>query len=64
MQSYYEINVSKDGRHMFATHPRSLQDEERALKCLKLMRKKFPVSEGYNVSMTYWNCKGQTKEGW
>jgi len=50
----YEINVSQNGRHLFATHERSMSNMllEDALDMLHLMSDKFPKSEGYEVTMT------------
>ncbi len=50
----YEINVSQNGRHLFATHERSMSNKllEQALDMMHLMCDKFPESEGYKVTMT------------
>tara|TARA_B110000285_G_C14540642_1_gene344820 strand:+ start:161 stop:499 length:339 start_codon:yes stop_codon:yes gene_type:complete len=49
----YEINVSLDGQHFFATHPRSLDGlEQDAIDMYRLMVLKFPESEGYKVSVS------------
>lgn len=58
MQSHYEINVSKNGLHLFATAPRSILSEVVAVKMVSLFREKFPESEGYSISMTYWKTEG------
>lgn len=50
----YEINVSLNGRHYFATHPRSLRDgdsEDNAVTVAQNLRDRFPASEGYKVEM-------------
>lgn len=47
---YYEINVSLNGRHFFATAPRSITYHELAKEMVKLFIEKFPVEEGYAVS--------------
>lgn len=62
MQSHYEINVSRYGKHFFATHPRSLTDENTARKVLQVMRELFIKSDGYEVTISYWDCRGQTPE--
>lgn len=49
---HYEINVAKDGRHLFATHERSLTNKWDYEKVMKIMKEKFPASEGYNVTAT------------
>jgi len=48
---HYEINVSKDGVHLFATHERSLQENEKALALFKEFQFKFPSIEGYKLQM-------------
>lgn len=53
MQSHYEINVAKDGYHLFATAERSLVTESKAKELVALMREKFPESEGYDVTCSY-----------
>ena len=50
--SWYEINVSKDGRHLFATAKRSLTNKEEMLDCLEIFKQKFPVEEGYGIRVT------------
>ena len=58
MQSFYEINVSKNGKYVFSTAERSATDIWQAKKVYKLLKEKFPESEGYKVEVTYWNCLG------
>lgn len=58
MQSYYEINISKNGQFVFATAERSATSESSAKKLFKLLKEKFPESEGYKVEATYWECAG------
>lgn len=50
----YEINVALNGKHLFATHERSMSHMllEQALDMLHLMAEKFPASDGYHVTMT------------
>lgn len=50
--SHYEINVALNGKHLFATAPRSLQTENEARKLYKLFKEKFPKSEGYEMSVS------------
>ena len=58
MQSYYEINVSLNGRHFFATAPRSCVDKIGARNVAFELQKRFPSSEGFEVSCTYWQASG------
>ena len=60
----YEINVAikdKDGRwrHLFATDTRSLHTEKDAKELYELFKEKFPESEGYDISVTYWEAIGR-----
>jgi hypothetical protein len=55
---YYEINVSKHGKHYFATHERSLRDIEIAHQLAQEFKLHFPESLGFKVTMTRWNCTG------
>lgn len=59
--SHYEINVAKDGKHVFATSPHSGQfwTEEQANEMYEMLRTRFPAEEGYSLSMTYWECAGK-----
>ncbi len=58
MQSYYDINVTFHGQHLFATHPRSAKSKEEAERIFNAIKAKFPESEGYNVSCTHWAGAG------
>jgi len=49
----YEINVAKDGKHYFATHERSLTDREPAAIAFKDFQKRFPIKQGFSVTITY-----------
>lgn len=45
----YEINVVRNGKHYFATHPRSLTDPNTIREVADDFRKRFPASEGFRV---------------
>jgi hypothetical protein len=62
MQSYYEINVSHNGVHLFATAQRSLTDHSRAMEVLKEIKRRFPETEGFNAKCTYWAVTGYDAE--
>ena len=49
MESYYEINVSLNGRHLFATAPRSAKTEAEVDRIMKVFIKKFPKEEGFKI---------------
>lgn len=56
---YYEINVSKDGKHLFATAERSVTTPNQAEKIYNLFKEKFPESEGYKIEVTRWEKVGK-----
>lgn len=56
---YYEINVSKNGKHLFATHERSLTNTDSAMMVLRIILNKFPESEGYKVLITKEEKRGE-----
>ena len=56
--SYYEINVSKDGKHFFATAPRSLTSKHRMKEAFEKFKEAFTEEEGYKISVTYWESLG------
>ena len=56
MQSHYEINVSLNGAHFFATHERSCVDPDKAQRVYEALKKAFPENEGFTVSCKYWAC--------
>ncbi len=58
IQSHYEFNVSKNGKHVFATADRSAITASEAVKLNELLTTKFPSSEGYDIEMTYWKVEG------
>jgi hypothetical protein len=60
---WYEINVSKDGNHLFATHERSLDNKYDADDLYTLFLSKFPAKEGYKLQMTKWEKIGHEING-
>lgn len=55
----YEINVSLNGEHLFATAERSLTNTEKAHKAFALFKAKFPASEGYSLMLTRTTVRGE-----
>ena len=49
---YYEINVSRNGKHIFATHQRSCTSSYDLNILVPLFEAKFPDSEGYKVTVS------------
>lgn len=62
MINYYRINVSQNGKYLFATengeNGGGITQEEDAKKITELFRIKFPESEGYNIHVTHWKSVG------
>lgn len=57
----YEINVSKDGKHFFATHERSLGlSKSHTREVYDKLVEAFPKNEGYEISINYWEKAGHT----
>ena len=55
----YEINVSLHGYHFFATHERSIVNTSKLKEVYKVFEEKFPKSEGYEITVTYWTKSGK-----
>lgn len=49
---WYEINVSINGQHFFATAERSITTRSKARDVARLFLKKFPPAEGYVLSVS------------
>ncbi len=49
---YYEINVSQDGKHVFATAEHSILARARLDEVWPVFKKKFPESEGYKLEVS------------
>lgn len=48
---HYEINVSLNDTHLFATHERSVVSTDDLARVIDIFLKKFPESEGFNISV-------------
>ena len=55
---YYEVNVSLNGQHFFATSERSIKESNKLDHVLKVFKEKFPESEGYKITVTYYETIG------
>ena len=58
MIDHYEINVARDGKHLFATSERSISYLWELADILPIFRRKFPEEQGYKISVTKWECRG------
>lgn len=57
-QSHFEINVTLNGQHFFATDPRSCISLEQAKEVYSELWARFPEDEGWKVSVTFWQIVG------
>ncbi|MHA2403849.1 MAG: hypothetical protein ACXADH_12715 [Candidatus Kariarchaeaceae archaeon] len=55
----YEINVSKNGVHFFATAERSLTAKSIAKLAYDKLKEAFPESEGYKLTISRWETVGK-----
>ena len=55
---YYEINVSRNGRHFFATAPRSVTSEGELRAVFTELKNRFPEADGFEVTATRWETVG------
>ena len=51
---YYEINVSKDGTHLFTIDERSINFYWELEKIYRIFEEKFPKYEGYEIKVIRW----------
>ena len=56
---YFEINVVRNGRHFFATAPRSITTFGEMVEAYEIFKEKFPKSEGYKISATHYATTGK-----
>lgn len=49
----FEINVSLNGEHYFATHTRSINSEQKGKKLVSELKTIYPESKGYKISLSY-----------
>ena len=55
----YEINISKNGKHHFATAERSLTTLGGATKLYNELKEFYPESQGFKLSLTKWETIGK-----
>lgn len=56
---YYEITVSVNGRHLFATAERSIIADRQLANIYEVFKTKFPREEGYEITVTEWEKTGK-----
>lgn len=55
---YYEINVALNGQHFFATDKRSITNKATMEKVYKILKEKFPLTEGYDIIVSRYETVG------
>lgn len=55
---YYEINVSQNGKHLFATDKRSIKYYWELERVYRIFEQTFPKYEGYEITVIKWEEKG------
>ena len=55
---YYEINVSLNGQHFFATDKRSITNKIALEVIYKILKQKFPLEEGYDITVSKYETVG------
>ncbi len=56
---YYEINVSLNGKHFFATDKRSITTKRALEEVYPVLKEKFPQEEGYDILVSCVETKGR-----
>lgn len=56
---YYEINVSLNGRHFFATDKRSITTKRALKEVYPIIKEKFPQEEGYDILVSHTKTTGR-----
>lgn len=56
---YYEIIISKNGRHLFATAERSIIAKYQLDTLYCIFKEKFPKEEGYKITVQKWEKTGR-----
>lgn len=56
---WYEINISKNGHHLFATHERSLGTISQVKEALNGLRQAFREEDGFKFTVTQWETTGK-----
>lgn len=56
---YYEINISLNGQHFFATSNRSITDSHKLKIVYGVLKEKFPNDDGYKITVTRYETVGK-----
>src|SRR5687768_9933486 len=56
---YFQIHIAINGKHIFSTDERSTQDAATLMQVAKVLNEKFPTSEGYSLTVSYFTESGR-----
>lgn len=56
---YYEINVSLNDKHFFATDKRSITNKRALKEVYNVFKEKFPKEEGYDIIVSLTETTGR-----
>lgn len=56
---YYEINITLNKKHFFATAERSITDKYKLKEVYDVLKEKFPQKDGYDVTITRYETVGK-----
>lgn len=56
---YYEINVSLNGQHFFATDKRSITNKIALKVIYNIFKEKFPSEQGYDIMVSQYSTVGK-----
>lgn len=59
MQTHFEINVAKNGKHFFSTSDHSLVTADHTRAVYKEIVVRFPKRDGYTVTISYIKVEGE-----
>lgn len=59
---YFEVLVTLNGRHFFATAERSIRDRVTLEKVVSVFRECFTAENGYEITVTRWETVGTSVE--
>lgn len=59
MMNHYEVNVSLNGKHFFATDARSIITQDDLRRVYPALKEAFPEVKGYQLRVTYWKGMGE-----
>ena len=59
---HYEINISLNGRHYFATAERSIRDYDDMVEIYKKLKKAFKQEYGYSINVTKYETIGHPQD--